>query len=445
MAVNGAIDPARDPKVVKAGVFRHPGRPIALAAAVLAAALLMTSTARAAPFSSGSLVVERVGSGTTTLSTAAFQISVLEVTKAGSLTQTITLPSSGSDQQTDSNSTSNGYLNTYGGYVSVPGYNAAAGTASVAGLNVKVNSLLDSTGTVVTRTLFPVGGASGTSPGTPAGVSPFSGNNYRSSIATSGSTFYGVGTSSGSPNTGGAWYVSGTTFTRVSSTATGQPTNLRNVEIYNNQLYATSAATTGYGIWAIGSGLPTASGQTSTLLFNSTITGTGSPYGFTMFSTGGQGAGVLDLAYIADDRTTAGGGLQKWTLSGTSWTNSWSLFVSGTATGSSTLQSGTATNFAGLRGLAGTYDSVSGVTSLYATTTETTNNRLISILDTGTATPSTYTTLQSAGSDFAFRGVDLSPVAVPEPSTYAIAIAAVATLGMADLIRRRRRAGDLDG
>jgi len=89
MAVNGAIDPARAPKVVKAGVFRGLGRPIALAAAVLAAALLTTSTARATPFSSGSLVVERVGDGTTTLSTTAAQISVLEVTKSGSLTQTI--------------------------------------------------------------------------------------------------------------------------------------------------------------------------------------------------------------------------------------------------------------------------------------------------------------------------------------------------------------------
>jgi len=318
----------------------------------------------------------------------------------------------------------------------VPGYNVAVGTAGVASSNTKVNSLLGTSGTVVTRTLFPTNGT------TSVPYSPFSGNNYRSSIATSGSTFYGVGTSTGTPNTGGAWYFNGTAFTQVSSTATGQPTNLRNVEIYNNQLYASSGASTGYGIWAIGSGLPTASGQTSTLLFNSTITGTGSPYGFTMFSTGGQGAGVLDLAYIADDRTTAGGGLQKWTLSGTTWSNSWSLFVSGTPTGSNTLQSGTATNFAGLRGLAGTYDSVLGAT-LYATTTETTNNRLISILDTGTATPSTYTTLQSAGSNFVFRGVDLSPVAVPEPSTYAIA--AMATLGMADLIRRRHRAGNLDG
>ena len=411
------------------------------ALASIATVVAPVAPAHAAGFSSGSLVVEMVGTGTATLTSAATQISILEVTTAGSLTQTIILPSGTSDPQTDSGSaSSDGYLNTYGGFVSVPGYNAALNTPSVASSNAKVNSLLDATGSVATRTLFPVGGPSGTTPGTPAGVSPFSGNNYRSSIATSGSTFYGVGTSSGSPSTGGAWYFNGSAFTQVSSTATGQPTNLRVVEIYNNQLYATSAASTGYGIWSIGSGLPTTAG-TGTVATMAINTGTGGAYGFAMFSTGSQGAGVLDLAYIADDRAVAGGGLGKWTYNGTSWSNSWSLLVG--ASGTSTLQSGTGVGFAGIRGLAGTYDSVLGA-SLYATTTETSNNRLISIFDTGTTTPSTYTTLQSSGSNFAFRGVDLSPVSVPEPSTFAIA--AVATLGMAGLIRRRRRrAGDSDG
>ena len=410
------------------------------ALASIATVVAPVAPAHAAGFSSGSLVVEMVGTGTATLTSAATQISILEVTTAGSLTQTIILPSGTSDPQTDSGSaSSDGYLNTYGGFVSVPGYNAALNTASVASSNAKVNSLFDATGSVATRTLFPVGGPSGTTPGTPAGVSPFSGNNYRSSIATSGSTFYGVGTSSGSPSTGGAWYFNGSAFTQVSSTATGQPTNLRVVEIYNNQLYATSAASTGYGIWSIGSGLPTTAG-TGTVATMAINTGTGGAYGFAMFSTGSQGAGVLDLAYIADDRAVAGGGLGKWTYNGTSWSNSWSLLVG--ASGTSTLQSGTGVGFAGIRGLAGTYDSVLGA-SLYATTTETSNNRLISIFDTGTTTPSTYTTLQSSGSNFAFRGVDFSPVAVPEPSTFAIA--AVATLGMAGLIRRRRRAGDSDG
>ena len=405
---------------------------------VLVTELIGSAATAGTVFSSGTLVVERVGNGTATLGSTAAQISVLEVTTAGSLTQTITLPTSGNDQQSESgNSIASGYLHTYGGYVSVPGYNAAAGTASVASSNTKVNSLLDTSGNVVTRTLFPTGGPSASPP------SPFSANSYRSSIATSGSTFYGVGTSSGTPNTGGAWYVSGTTFTQVSGTATGQPTNLRVAEIYNNQLYATSAAGTGYGIWSIGTGLPTTAGNTSTLAIN---TGVGSsPYGFVMFSTGARGTGVLDLAYIADDLTTAGGGLGKWTLTGTgsgTWSKSWSLFVSGTlGDPPKTLQSGTGEGFAGLRGLAGTYDSVHGAT-LYATTTELSNNRLISIFDSGSTTPSTYSYLLSASSNYAFRGVDLSPasvVATPEidPATGGSALSLVA--GVLAMIEQRRR------
>ena len=408
------------------------------ALASIATVVAPAAPAHAADFSSGSLVVERIGDGSTTLSNASAAISVLEVTTSGSLSQTITLPSSGTTPQTDSGSaTSNGYLNTYFsggvGYVSVPGLNLATGTASAAGLNVKVNSTLDATGNVINRTLFPTGGPTGTPP------SPFSGNNYRSSIATSGSTFYGVGASSGSPSTGGAWYFDGSAFTQVSSTAaTVSVTNLRTVEIYNNQLYFASSSGTFLGVSSLGTGLPTSGPALPTLQINA---GAGaSTYGFVMFSTGSQGAGVLDLAYLADDRTVAGGGIQKYSYNGTAWSNSWSLLVG--ASGTSTLQSGTGVGFAGIRGLAGTYDSVLGA-SLYATTTELSNNRLISILDSGSTTPSTYTTLQSAGSNFVFRGVDLSPVAVPEPSTYAIA--AMATLGMANLMRRRRRAGDSAG
>lgn len=403
------------------------------ALASIATVVAPAAPARAAGFSSGSLVVERIGDGTTTLSNASAAISVLEFTTSGSLSQTITLPSSGTTPQTDSgSSTSNGYLNTSFsggvGYVSVPGLNLGTGTVSASGLNVKVNSTLDATGNVINRTLFPTGGPTGTPP------SPFSGNNFRSSIATSGSTFYGVGTSSGVPSTGGAWYFDGSAFTQVSSTAaTVSVTNLRTVEIYNNQLYFASSSGTFLGVSSLGTGLPTSGTQTSSLVINA---GAGAQtYGFVMFSTGSQGAGVLDLAYLADDRTAAGGGIQKYSYNGSLWRNSWSLLVG--ASGTSTLQSGTGAGFAGLRGLAGTYDSILGA-SLYATTTEVSNNRLISILDTGATTPSTYSTLQSAGSNFVFRGVDLSPVAVPEPSTFAIA--AVAALGMANLFRRRRRA-----
>ena len=411
------------------------------ALASIATVVAPAAPAHAAGFSSGSLVVERIGDGSTTLSNASAAISVLEVTTSGSLSQTITLPSSGTTPQTDSGSaSSNGYLNTYFsggvGYVSVPGLNLATGTAGAAGLNVKVNSTLDATGNVINRTLFPTGGPTGTPP------SPFSGNNYRSSIATSGSTFYGVGTSTGSPVTGGAWYFDGTAFTQVSSTATGQVTNLRNVEIYNNQLFFSTGSGTTRGVYSIGSGLPTTSGQTATSFIN--MGTSAEAYGFVLFDTNNDS--TLDLAYVADDRTTStAGGINRFNFSGGAWSQTGSAFRFDTL--SSLLTTGTAAaggSVVSIRGLTGSYDAATSTATLFATTTGTMNNSLISFLDTGSlSTSTTFNTLQSAGTNFVFRGVDVSPVAVPEPSTYAIA--AMATLGMAGLMRRRRRASNLDG
>jgi hypothetical protein len=411
------------------------------ALASIATLVAPAAPAHAAGFSSGSLVVERIGDGSTPLSNASAAISVLEVTTSGSLSQTITLPSSGTTPQTDSGSaSSNGYLNTYFsggvGYVSVPGLNLATGTVSAAGLNVKVNSTLDATGNVINRTLFPTGGPTGTPP------SPFSGNNYRSSIATSGSTFYATGHSSGSPVTGGAWYFDGTAFTQVSSTATGQVTNLRNVEIYNNQLFFSTGSGTTRGVYSIGSGLPTTSGQTATSFIN--MGSVAEAYGFVLFDTNNDS--TLDLAYVADDRTTVtAGGINRFDFSGGAWSQTGSAFRFDTS--SSLLTTGTAAaggSLVSIRGLTGSYDAATSTATLFATTTGTMNNSLISFRDTGSLTTSTtFNTLQSAGTNFVFRGVDVSPVAVPEPSTYAIA--AMATLGMANLMRRRRRAGDLDG
>jgi hypothetical protein len=411
------------------------------ALASIATLVAPAAPAHAAGFSSGSLVVERIGDGSTTLSNASAAISVLEVTTSGSLSQTITLPSSGTTPQTDSGSaSSNGYLNTYFsggvGYVSVPGLNLATGTVSAAGLNVKVNSTLDATGNVINRTLFPTGGPTGTPP------SPFSGNNYRSSIATSGSTFYATGHSSGSPVTGGAWYFDGTAFTQVSSTATGQVTNLRNVEIYNNRLFFSTGSGTTRGVYSIGSGLPTTSGQTATSFIN--MGTSAEAYGFVLFDTNNDS--TLDLAYVADDRTTVtAGGINRFDFSGGVWSQTGSAFRFDTS--SSLLTTGTAASggsLVSIRGLTGSYDAATSTATLFATTTQTSNNSLISFLDTGSlSTSTTFNTLQSAGTNYVFRGVDVSPVAVPEPSTYAIA--AVATLGMANLMRRRRRAGDLDG
>jgi len=381
--------------------------------------------ARSAPFTLGNVVVERIGDGATTLGNTASAIAVLEYTTGGTPVQTISFPGSGATQQTDSGTaTSNGYLTSHAGFISVPGYNVATGTAGVASGNTKVNSILGADGTVVSRTTFPTGGPTGTPP------SPFSGNNYRSSIATSATTFYATGTASGSPSTGGVWYFDGTNFTQVSSTAVGQPTNVRNVEIFGNQLYVSTSTGSFLGISAVGTGLPTTGSQTVNLVING---GTGaSPYGFVMFATGAQGPGVLDLAYVADDRATTGGGLQKWTFNGSAWTNSWSLLVSSTSTA---LTPTTTTNFFGLRGLTGSWDPLTGARLFATTVSPTSNNAVISISDAGT-TPTSYTTVASAGANYVFRGVDL--VTVPEPSMLAAFATGIGAVGL--WVRQRRKA-----
>jgi len=390
---------------------------------ILTATILLTvfTSAQAANISVGNLVVERVGvGGTTTLASSAQNVAVLEFTTSGSVVQTMTFPTTGPSQSTDSGSaTSNGYLNSYNGFVAVTGYNSPVGTASVAGLNTKVTSVLDNTGTVVNRTTYPTGGAAGTP------VSPFSGNNLRSAIATGSTTFYATGTSSGTPITGGAWYYDGANFTQISSTATGQPVNFRNVEIYNGNLFASSSASTGYGIFSIGTGLPTSAGSTSTLAINTAGIGTGtaSSYGFVMFDTNKDS--LLDTAFIADDRSSVGGGLQKWTLSGAAGVNSYALLFN--TVGGLTATAGT--GIVGIRGLTGSYDDSTGAFNLFATTTDASNNRIVSVVDNGT-TPTTYTTLASAGTNLAFRGIDI--MSVPEPSS-----ASLLGLGMVALVAVR--------
>ena len=48
--------------------------------------------------------------------------------------------------------------------------------------------------------------------------------------------------------------------------------------------------------------------------------GNSSPYGFALWDRNPSVAGV-DTLYVADDRTAAnGGGIQKWSFNGTSWT-----------------------------------------------------------------------------------------------------------------------------
>ncbi|NBV87035.1 MAG: hypothetical protein EBS01_12415, partial [Verrucomicrobia bacterium] len=330
-------------------------------------------------FTPGNLIVTRYGDGTATLGSTATTLNILEINPVnGGTNQTLSTIASGAFLLTDAgNSTSQGYLNTFGTNTALPGYNSALNTASITAQNTKAVNILGRAATVITRVTFPTGGPSATPP------SPFSGANFRSVIATDTNKFYASGNSSGSPVTAGMWYYNGSFFTQI---CTNPISNLRNVEIYNGNLYFSTGSGT-IGIHQVGTGLPTTSGQIATVVIP---TGAGtSPYGFAISPDG-------NTAYVADDSTVnanSGGGIQKWTKSGSTWTRQYTF---------GTQARGLAVDFSGENPV------------IYATTgatTDTSNNRIIKIVDTGAS--ATSTDVAVAGANYVFRGLDFAPAEIP--------------------------------
>jgi hypothetical protein len=107
-----------------------------------------------------------------------------------------------------------------------------------------------------------------------------------------------------------------------------------------------------------------------------------------------------DSAASATPTATAGGGLKKYSYNGSSWSHAWTLR---TAVAPSTLLA--AANANACSGLTGSY---SGTTAtLYFTeATIASNNRVMQVIDSGT-TPTSATTIATAGANYWFRGVDL--------------------------------------
>jgi hypothetical protein len=166
---------------------------------------------------------------------------------------------------------------------------------------------------------------------------------------------------------------------------------MRWVGIANSQLYGDSGSTNFTSVLQIGNGLPTTAGQTTTLLPGLPSTGA-SPYGFVLFDVNSAVVG-LDLLYIADDRAVPTGGIQKWTFDGTTWTLV-TTFNSGLT--------------ASVRGLAA-YRQSDGSIALFATTTETSVNRIVRFFDDFVNQSPTATVLATSPTNMLFRGVAISP------------------------------------
>ncbi|ALW85802.1 hypothetical protein AUC43_12290 [Hymenobacter sedentarius] len=405
--------------------------------ACLASLFIMApALAPAAPFTPGNIVVVRVGDGSATLTSAATATFLLEYTPAGVLVQTIALPTAVAGNNSiltnTGSSTSDAVLtrSVNGAYLVLTGYDAAVGTltltATASATNNRVIGRVAADGTVDTSTRIS-DAFSGTSASTA---------NIRSAATVDGTAFYAVGSNTG------VRYVpfgnSGTAATTALSTAA--PTNNRSVNIFGGNLYVSSASGSNFGISQVGTGLPTTASQTITLLPGFPTTSGPSTYAFYFADLSTTVPGV-DVVYAVDDRTTTDGGIQKWSLVGSTWT------LNGTITG---------TPAPALRGLDG---KTTGTTvSLLASG----NGGVYLVSDNAgyNAAPST-TTLPAAliaapASNAVFRGVAFAPAATvtatnpgnalpgltisPNPATDRITVAlpqaGAATVALRDLTGR---------
>lgn len=334
--------------------------------------------------------VVRVGDGSAALSNASTAVFIETRTLDGTLVSTLSMPTADSGFNKafslSGTATSEGglTLSVDGHYLALAGYAVAPGTTTVSGsASATVNRVvarIDSAGNIDTRTLL---------------KAAFNTASVRSACTVDGSAFWVTGTSSGTPATAGVHYIGLAAGSSTQVLAT--PNNTRWCGIYGGQLYATSASTANsvyyYSVFTVGSGLPTNTGNTATILNGLPAASGPSPYGFVMLDVTPNIAG-LDTLYIADDRaSTSGGGVQKWTFDGTSWTQNSAFSASQTI---------------GVRAVAAM--NTGAVVNLIATTASDANNpsRVIVLVDDGVNAP-TPTVIATVSTNTVYRGIAFSP------------------------------------
>lgn len=345
-----------------------------------------------ADFGIGDLAVLRVGDGTQTLGSTGNSIFIDDYTTGGSFVQSFGIASSGASSLIVSGSaTSEGALTLSpdGTTLGFAGYNTSQPYTS---------SLPGSTSAAVARG-FGTMNAAGvyTLQGT---TTQFSANNIRTAVTDGHNNYWLGGANSGT-------YYPG--FSTSAGTVQSANANTRVLSIQNGNLYYSTGSGT-RGIYGF-TGTPTAAASPTLII------GTGaasSPYAFAFNSAG-------TTAYVADDSlTTAGGGVEKWTLSGGTWSLSYTLKPESSGT-------------AGARSLVVDFSGANPI--IYGTTAETSGNQLFSITDTGAS--STATDYGALPSNEAFRGITSAPQIVPEPGTMGLMGLGAAMMTFA--LRRKKK------
>jgi len=379
---------------------------------------LAAECAMAGPISVGNLVVVQVGgtgadgtAGGAALGGTAAPTYLKEFSTGGTQQQTIALPTTaaGSGQRALTNqgsATSEGFLSQSlnGSFLVLGGYNATTGATAPA----------SDTAAVTNRVVGRVTIGSGAVDTSTSLADAYDGSNIRSAFTADGTSIWTGGNGgSGAGASAGVKYTTfgASTSTRV-NTGTGSGSNSRVVEIFGGQLYVSASSSPRLAIQQIGTGMPTVAGATETTLTGMPTSGTHSAYDYWF-----QNANTV---FIADDGSVGSfGGIQKWTLSAGTWSLQYTIFNNGTTT-------------TGVRGLTGV-SGAGGVATLFATTTQSSANNLVSVLDPLTAAgaaAATPTVLASAPANTAFRGVEY--INVPEPASLAlIGLAGLALWGRA--------------
>ena len=205
-------------------------------------------------FTAGNIIVVRVGDGSGNLTSASTAVFLDEYTTGGTFVQSIAIPTSasGSNAPLTLSGTASSEGSIVGSvdkrYLTIAGYGAAPLTPSIASTaSATVNRVvarIDATASMDITTKL---------------SDASSGNNIRGAATNDGTAFWVAGAD------GGVRYAAlgATSSTQLSIT----DTNIRVMNIFNSQLYASSGQASYVGINSVGSGLPTSSGATITNLF----------------------------------------------------------------------------------------------------------------------------------------------------------------------------------
>ena len=358
-----------------------------------------------AQFSPGNIVVSRVGDGSTLLTNASAQVQLVEYTTAGVATGVVvTLPvtttnTAGNRACTNSgSSTTEGGLNlSYDGrYLTHTGYDAIPGVTGISSSATDPNrtiARIDVSGNIDISTSFlaTTGNA-------------YVRNSIRSATTLDGTQFWASGTSSSTY--GGVRYLTlgqdDISGVQISTTIT----NSRSVQIFNDQLYVSAQSST-IRVGSVGVGTPTTTGQTITNL-PSLPTVNLSPNGFVFFDRDPVIAGVDLLYFVSQTNTANEFGLFKYSFDGTNWNSKGKL-------------ADATTNNSQASGLTG-YLNCTGNVVLYLTRATGsafvpseirtyTDNAVYNATMTsnGSSILSASTPLVPPASNYAFRGIAMSP------------------------------------